>query len=184
MALTTKLISIFQIVNDWLKFAEAKNAVLLAFSGAGVTIIVTYLSTISNLHQSLYRGLLVSIFLCCCSSLICSLSFLPKTNLKHILWFKKKLLRKSKVTLKDTDNFYYFYELKNYSCGELLDSINRLYFKDKIPRPYEKEDLDIAAQIIANSEITSKKLELFVIALWALIFSIISVLIVLLASIF
>jgi len=49
MDLTTKLISIFQIVNDWLKFAEAKNAVLLAFSGAEITAIITYLSTSDTL---------------------------------------------------------------------------------------------------------------------------------------
>ncbi|MGI2904357.1 hypothetical protein [Tolypothrix sp. VBCCA 56010] len=35
--LTVKLRILLQLVNDWLKFAETKNAVLLAFSGTGIT---------------------------------------------------------------------------------------------------------------------------------------------------
>ncbi|AFZ25436.1 hypothetical protein Cylst_3281 [Cylindrospermum stagnale PCC 7417] len=39
------LTAIFQNVNEWLKFAEAKNGILLAFSGAGITATITLLAT-------------------------------------------------------------------------------------------------------------------------------------------
>lgn len=182
--LTTKLVSISQLVNEWLKFSEAKNAVFIAFSGAGVTVIVTYLSAASNIPRFIYTGCLIAILFFCLSSLLCAMSFLPKTNLEHIIWLRSKPSKKNKIVLKDTDNFYYFGDLKKYHSNELLASINRLYFEAKINCPYRKEDLDIANQIIVNSEIISIKLKLFTIALWILFFSIVSIPIALLASIF
>lgn len=175
MAITEKLLSILQIVNDWLKFAEAKNAVLLAFCGAAITAVVTYLSTASTIPKSFGTGLLISIFLLCISSLICSLSFLPKTDIEHFVWLKTKPARKSKSSLKDSDNFYFFNNLKKYDSNDLLEAMNRLYFEGKIQKPYRKEDLDIAGQITINSEIASTKFMFFRIALWLLIFSIIIV---------
>jgi hypothetical protein len=182
MDFTTKLISIFQIVNEWLKFAETKNAVLLAFSGAGVTAIITYLSTAVNLLNSFRIGLIISIVLLCASSLICSLSFLPKTDINYFVWLRTKPSRKFKLLPKDSDNFYFFNDLKKYQPIDLLDSINRLYFQNQIHTPYGKEDLDIAHQITINSEITSRKFSFFRFALWLLIFSILAIPISLLVS--
>lgn len=171
MEITDKLISILQIVTDWLKFAEAKNAVLLAFSGAGITAIVTYLSAAVKVPNSLRVGLLIALSFLCISSLICSLSFLPKTDIESFILLKKPAMH-SKNYLKDTDNFYFFNDLKNYNSDDLLDSINRLYFENKIQKPYKKEYLDIASQITINSEIASTKFMFFRLALWLLIFSI------------
>lgn len=171
MNLTEKLILIFQLVNDWLKFAETKNAVLLAFSGAAITTITTYLSTATNIPTSLRTGLLVAIFFLCLSSLTCSLSFLPKTKAKS-----------SKSKVKDTDIFYFFGDLKKYEAIELLNSINRLYFENNIPTPYKKEDLDIANEITINSKIAATKFDFFRIGVWLLILSILAIPISLLIS--
>jgi len=72
--ISTKLLAIFQNVNDWLKFAEAKNGVLLAFSGAAITATVTLLATAEKFPNSLRIGLLITTILLCICSLICSLS--------------------------------------------------------------------------------------------------------------
>lgn len=175
MEITEKLLSILQIINDWLKFAEAKNAVLLAFCGAGITTIVTYVNIATNIPNSLRTGLLISISLLCFSSLICSISFLPKTDIEHFVWLRKKPARQSKSSLKDSDNFYFFNNLKKYDPTDLLDSMNRLYFEDKVQKPYRKEDLDVANQITINSDIASIKFMFFRIALWSLILSILVV---------
>ncbi|HEY9296009.1 MAG TPA: Pycsar system effector family protein [Phormidium sp.] len=161
---TEKLIFIFQIVNDWLKFAEAKNAILLTFCGAAITAITTYVSTAANIPSSLRIGLLIAIFLLCLSSLTCTISFLPKT--------KPITTKSSNYKLKDTDIFYFFGDLKKYNDAELLNSLNRLYFESTIPTPYKKEDLDIAKQITINSEIAAKKFDFFRIGVWLLILSI------------
>ncbi|MEQ8754577.1 MAG: DUF5706 domain-containing protein [Coleofasciculus sp. G1-WW12-02] len=182
MDITEKLFSILQTVNDWLKFAEAKNAVLLAFCGAGITAMTTYLSAATNIDKSLQIGLIISISLLCISSLISSLSFLPKTDIEHFIWLRTKPKRQSKYKRKDTDNFYFFNDLKKYDPNDLLDSMNRLYFQNQVQTPYRKEDLDIANQITINSEIASTKFMLFRICLWLLIFSIIAIFIFLLIS--
>ncbi|PSB19888.1 hypothetical protein C7B65_09445 [Phormidesmis priestleyi ULC007] len=171
MEVTEKLLSIFQITNDWLKFAEAKNAVLLAFSGTGVTVIVTYLSAASNVPNSLQQGSSISMSLLFISALISSLSFLPKTDLERIVWLMSKPSRRVKHGLKDTDNFYFFNDLKKYQPVELLSSMNRLYFDDQIKLPFRKEDLDVVSQTIVNSEIASIKFKFFTASLSILILS-------------
>lgn len=167
--ITAKLMSIFQTVNEWLKFSEAKNAILLAFSGAGITSVLTYISAASTITTPLLVGLLLSIFFLCSCSLTCSISFLPRTNLEHIVWARGNPSKKFRALQKDSDNFYYFGHLLKYQDTELLDTLNRLYFKYKLQSPYEKEHLDIANQIIINAEITFLKLRFFIVSLWLLI---------------
>jgi len=179
--MTEKLLCILQIVNDWLKFAEAKNAVLLAFCSGANTAIITYLSTASTIPNFFRYGLLFSIFLLCISSLICSLSFLPKTDIEHFVGSRAN--KKSKSLLKDSDNFYFFNNLNKYQPDDLLEAINRLYCGGKVQKPYKKEDLDIASQITINSEIASTKFRFFRRALWLLILSIFTVLISLVITI-
>lgn len=170
------------MVNDWLKFAEAKNGLLLAFSGAGVTAILTYVSAASSIPKPLTFALLLSITLLCCCSLLCSLSFLPRTNLEHIVWLRGKPARSSRFLKQDSDNFYYFGHLVKYHASELLDALNRLYLDNKVSLPYKKEYLDLASQITINSEIAFLKFKLFFISLWILIIAVISVPICLLIS--
>jgi hypothetical protein len=65
-----KLTRIFLLVNDWLKYAEAKNALMLAFSGAGITATVTYLSasSSSNPPKSLWIGTIIATCFLCLTS--------------------------------------------------------------------------------------------------------------------
>ena len=42
--ITQQLYQVFNNVNDWLKFAEAKNAMLIAFNGASIFGIIKLLS--------------------------------------------------------------------------------------------------------------------------------------------
>jgi uncharacterized membrane protein len=173
LKMTPKLIEILKIVNEWLKFAEAKNGILLAFSGAGITAILTFISASNKFPNSLLIGLVISIILLCLCSLICALSFLPRTNLEHIVWLQGKPSRSVRYSKKDSDNLYYFGHLLKYKDNEILDALNRLYFDNQISLPYKKEDLDIAGQIVINSEITFLKVKFFVVSLWLLIASII-----------
>lgn len=169
---TEKLTKILLIVNDWLKFAEAKNSIFLAFSGAGITAIITYISAADNIPVFLNIALIVTTFLLSICSLIYALSFLPKTNLEHLIWLRDKPSKKLKITQNDRDNFYFFKDLMKYRTSELLDAMNRFYFKGSLTQPYLKEHLDIASQIVINSEITFLKLRLFTVALVILLVAI------------
>ena len=94
---SAKLIAIFQNVNDWLKFAEAKNAALLAFSGTAMTAMLTVLVTAQYLPNALKIGLLIAVGLLNICTLLCAVSFLPKVNLEKLLWLGNKPYKKSGV---------------------------------------------------------------------------------------
>jgi hypothetical protein len=166
---SSKLIAIFQNVNDWLKFAEAKNGILLAFSGAAITATITILSAAQNLPNSLKIGLLLTTILLSICALVCSLSFLPKTNLERVLGLRRNL----NPTNPDKDNFWFFGHLQKYKPIELLDALNNHYFDSKLNTPYKKEYQDIAAQITINAEIAFLKFRVFTYALYFLIASIV-----------
>jgi hypothetical protein len=171
----SKLMTILPLVNDWLKFAEAKNAILLAFSGAGITATITYLSAASNIPKSVEAGFLITTFLLCLCSFICSISFLPKTDLERILWKRSRPGRNFADRPTDNDNFYFFAHLYKYQETELIDAINRLYLKGRIKDLRNKEYTDLANQIIVNSEIAYLKFNIFSKALYFLIASIFSI---------
>ena len=172
-SLRDKLITILHIVNDWLKFAEAKNGILLAFCGTILAAILTYTSAVKNIPKYFLFGLIITTIILFFCSLICSISFLPKTNLERIVWRRSKPSKNRRYSKQYTDNFYYFGHLLKYQDSELLDALNHLYLKNQRQILYNKEDLDIANQIVINSEITSLKFKLFVVALWLLIISLI-----------
>jgi hypothetical protein len=171
---STKLLAIFQNVNEWLKFAEAKNGVLLAFSGAAITATITLLATAQNIPNSLNFGLLLTTILLCICALICSLSFLPKTNLEDLLWLRDRQNKKSHSQDPIKDNFWYFGHLQKYKPDELLEVLNEPYFKGSvdITKVEYKEYKDIAAQITINAEIAFLKFEVFTYAIKVLITSI------------
>ena len=177
-----RLTAILALVNDWLKYAEAKNAILLGFSGAGLTVVVTYSSTASNIPNSVKFGCLLATILLNVCSLICSLSFLPKTDLEVIVWKKKHPNRRNKGDIRDDDNLYYFGCLYKYQAHELVDAINRLYLESSIQNARKKEYLDLASQVSVNSEIAYLKFKIFSWALYTLILSLLSIPIVMIIS--
>ncbi|NET36062.1 MAG: hypothetical protein F6K19_29220 [Cyanothece sp. SIO1E1] len=181
--LLAKLTIIFHNVNDWLKYAEAKNAVLLAFSGAGLIANITLLATAQSLPNSLRTGLILSTSLLSICALFCALSFLPKTNLEQILWLRNSPSRRLPTQSSD-DNFYYFGHLRKYTPDELLDSINKLYCNEIFTLPYEKECRDVAAQITVNSQIAFLKFNFFTWSSYLLVLSIVVIPIVVIAYIF
>lgn len=168
---TDKLILIFQIVSDWLKYAETKNSILLAFSGAAITAIITYIAT-AKLSFDIQVSLFITLFLLFISSIVTSFSFLPKTDLEQIQWLKSKPSNKNNIHLKETDNFYYFQDLRKYKAYELIESLNKLYFNSKITNLDTKEYIDIANQIIVNSEIAFMKFKLSGVSSWLLMLAI------------
>ncbi|MEA5528800.1 hypothetical protein VB638_04220 [Dolichospermum sp. UHCC 0684] len=171
---STKLLAIFQNVNEWLKFAEAKNGILLAFSGAAITATITLLVTAQNIPHSLNFGLLLTTILLCICALICSLSFLPKIDLERLSWLRDRPNKKLNSLDPIKDNFWYFGHLWKYKPDELLEALNKPYFKGSVDITKEeyKEYKDIAEQITINAEIAFLKFEVFTYAIKVLIASI------------
>jgi hypothetical protein len=159
-SISSQLLLIFPNVSEWLKISEAKNAVLLGFSGAGLTAATTVLATMQGLPNSLRAGLLISVALLGICACLCTTSFLPKTNLEKILWSQSAAFKSMKPSPSD-DNFYYFGHLQKYSPDELLNALNHYYFNDSVSLPFSRESRDLAAQVVVNSMITFRKYQLF-----------------------
>ncbi|MBE9032214.1 hypothetical protein IQ266_20960 [filamentous cyanobacterium LEGE 11480] len=166
-ALPQKLLVIFQNVNEWVKFAEAKNAVLLAFAGAAVTVTTTALVTAQAMPFFWQVALSVTTGWIGICAFLCAVSFIPKTNLEKILWLKQKPSEQQR--LKKTDNFYFFGDLRKYRPEELLEAINYYYFNNEFTLPHGKECEDIAAQIVVAAQIANMKFTLFTYAIYSLL---------------
>ena len=172
-ALIEKLLIIFQTVNDWLKFAEAKNAVLLAFSSTALAAPITLLATVQNLPNSLKVGLIITVCLLCICSLLCAWSLLPKTNLERFIWLRSRKFQS--LAPNPNDNFYYFGHLRKYDSNSLLGALNTGYLNGSVSQPYSKEARDLASQIIVNSTIAFRKYRLFTSSAYCLVLAILVV---------
>lgn len=146
-----KLDSIFKIVNEWLKFAEQKNAALLVLNSGsiwGVSLMLRNQDTLS------YGGVTFSalgFFLVFISSIICVFSFIPILHKpRHFL----DLGIKSRF-----DNCLYFGDIAKYKESEYLALLSHKLGKED--NEYTLFELDFASQIISNSKITLSKYKKF-----------------------
>jgi hypothetical protein len=139
----------FKNINEWLKFAEQKNAALILLNGGviwGMTRFLTQKQGISSfdfyLNMTGYILIIISTF-------FCLISFMPvlKSN-----WFK--IGCKS-----DDDNSLFFGDIAKYNANEYLDLI--------VMKTGDKEykisgfEEDYAEQIVTNAEIALKKYNIF-----------------------
>lgn len=147
--LTDKLEDILNLVNDWLKFAEAKNAILLSACGLALWSLIRLVSN-NNLSQflSVYFSVLLVFLLA--SMTISLLSFWP--NLKT----PQKLIHNKNSK---NGNLLYFGYLALISKDQLLSALS------KATNAKENSTIEIhtmyAEQIITNSKITLAKYKLF-----------------------
>jgi len=153
------LLTIFDIVTGWLKFAETKAAVLVALTGTATSGLGYIISqAYADVPTPLGVGLLAT-ELCLVGSLaVALLSFLPQTELA-------RFLTKSEETPTGDDNLYYFGHLYKYAPRHLAERIALLYAGEQhYDATRHRSHVDLAAQIIANSRITITKFRLFTIA--------------------
>ncbi len=143
-----RLIEINNNVSGWLKFAEAKNVVLIGFIGGAIFGI---LANLNNLPTYLKTNLLNFFIPAAIVSLTLTIfSFLPMLNK---FYFKAKKLPKD-------INLLYFGHLRYFDKENLV-----LYIYHSLselpPEPLLKFELDIAQQIIINSNIAWFKYQIF-----------------------
>lgn len=147
----SRLLVVFNNVNEWLRFAEAKNAMIIGLNGVvffGVTRLINFdqIKDIELLIWYLFIGLL-----CLGASMfVALLSFVPQ--LKQIApTFDLK---------KENDNFLFFASLKNKKVDEVISIYNT--DKEKV-EPFHKH---LSQQIICNAGITKRKYDHFTFACW------------------
>ena len=167
-----KLKEIFSNINDWLKFAEAKSATLIACNGALIFGISRLISSFDLKGIYLLYFILISA-LCILSIAICFLSIIPSLSMP---WEKKP------SGTSDEDNLMYFSDIAKYTPLAYLHALkDNLELTDSAFTGYQR---DISNQIIINSVIADKKYRAFQKAIWLTLAAVISPVLALLVFLF
>lgn len=143
------------VVNEWLRFGEAKNAALIAFNGA--LSLGLFDKVLDQASMNIYLNWYIWCIICfSLSSLIIGIiSFLPATRIK----FHLSSQQTSKV-----DNLLFFGHISKYESQEYL----KVFAKKIGNNSYQinEFDSDISNQLITNSKIALKKFNFFKVSVW------------------
>lgn len=157
-----KLKDIFTNINDWLKYAEAKSATLIAGNGAlifGLAGIIENYKLPKIIECSAY----LSIACCVISMILCLLSIVPSLSMP---WENKP------VGTNNNDNLLYFQHIAKYTPNNYLVKLSKkLGGNIGTPNDFQK---DLANQIIVNATIACRKYSYFKVAVWFTLASLIS----------
>jgi hypothetical protein len=141
------------LANDWLRFAEAKNAAMVAAVCALIVVGCDHFpsSTKFGLVQWACFGGCVLLVIAGTLSLA---SFIPKLTFE---WTRSKAEADAK------HNLFFFEHIAGYSAFDFLDA---LYQAELAESPKRKLELDLAGQAVINSQIASRKFKQFRTACW------------------
>ena len=160
-----KLNDIFSNINDWLKYAEAKTATLIA-GNAALIFGISKIILSNEVDGNFEKYLIFCCFLCSLSLSLCLLSVIPALSMP----WDSKLSDKS-----EKDSVIYFGDIAKYSPLTYLNLLaKKTDSKNEIFTEYQK---DLAYQIIINSVIAFKKYNYFKVAIWFTLSAIVSPLI-------
>lgn len=140
---------IFQNVNEWLKFAEAKHAGLIVLNSGLIFGILSIYKDYKTIID--WRLILVIIIVISVSIILSLISLFPKT---------KNETKNKQVNV--TANLYFFGSLSKLSEIELKSEL----LKSNPNYHFDRFEEDLLNQIIVNAIITTKKYKLFKFAIW------------------
>lgn len=159
-----KLKEIFENINNWLKFAEAKNATLIAGNGVIIFGIIKCLKDLADYPYFIYYLCFVIILLSL-SFIIALISFIANIKLPKYLF--KEIDNKN-------NNLLFYGSIQNYNEKSYLEELTKSLGISNSSILENKFCLMYAQQIIINSKITMRKFELFNIGLKITLFAILS----------
>ncbi|MFN5539686.1 MAG: Pycsar system effector family protein [Candidatus Melainabacteria bacterium] len=158
MQLNELLHKILSTVNESLKFAEAKNATLLAANCGTLIAISTKIKSPLPTCVLIATGILSIAIFCCL------VSFVPR--------IERFFIGKIKPT-SINDNVLFFGEIAKHDIESFLQILAQKANLNN--KGYSGLDKDYADQIIINSRIAVQKYKLFTFAMWATLLSIAAV---------
>ncbi len=162
LTLEEQLHKIFANVNDWLKFSEAKNAMLIAFNSASIfgTLKMYDFQFIKD-NPQLKIYLMVIIIMLIFSTVLSLISFAPRV----------KMVKEGLFADGTDSNVLFFEYLKNKTAIEILKEISG----ETDEKKFTKMEIDIAEQIKQNSIVASRKFSYFTISVWITIVAYITI---------
>lgn len=150
-----KLKDIFDNTNNWLKYAEAKNGILLALNGTCFFGVLSFFKDAPDYLQGLFIYSTLPTLLV--ATIILIISFLPILNK-----FFPKSHDLSKESINNM-NLIYWGDIRKLTPSIYLKNAYKLYYnQDK--NEFDRIELDYAQQILINSEIANRKFIFFKLA--------------------
>lgn len=147
-----RLLKVLGIVTEWLKFAEAKNAMLIGFNGASIYGIAKALDLDFVKDRSFWSGYAFFVIVTLSfSTIICLIAFVPQLN----------LISSGKYLGTEEPNSIFFEHLKRKSELQIMQIIC-----ETTDTTFSRFEKDIANQIKQNANIASKKYSYFMVAVW------------------
>lgn len=159
---------IFSNINDWLKFAEAKSAILIAGNGTFIFGILRLIDKY-NIDGYLQIYLLVSVLFSILSLVVCLVSIVPSLTMP---WDSKP------AGTNRNDNLLYFADIAKYSPLSYLSSLNESLGLQ--PSDFNSFQKNLSLQIITNAVIANKKFNYFKFSIWLTLTAILSPVVVVL----
>ncbi len=147
-----KLNQIFSNVNDWLKFAETKNALIIVFNSSIIFGILNFYSVIKD-DKAYIVYMLIAMIMLLISIVVSLLSFIPQLKYPYISFDKPQ----------DTDNLLFFEHIAKYTPAQYYDRMKNALPNEKINEAF---DMYYINQIVANSRIVATKFKQFKISAW------------------
>lgn len=138
---------IFNNVNIWLSFAEAKNGAMIAFNIACISILwnIEWLEREEFLLYLIFTGMLIS-------TVTALLSFLPKTGKSN----------QREENHYETDNLMFYNDIYKYNKMEYLKALIKRYTKIDIDnQEIQKIEEDYAEEITYNAAVVVRKYKYF-----------------------
>lgn len=139
---------------EWVKYAEAKNGLLVVANGAAIVGVVQSAGNISDLHIIWGIYLFNLVILAGCALLVGLTSFLPTLDFATVL---------PKAAKKPSDNILYFGTIARYSPEYFLEQFDKA---TGVSTGHSSIDAAYAHQIVVNSRIAVWKFERFSLSAW------------------
>lgn len=162
LQIVDELKSIFENVNGWLKFAEAKNGALVAINGVFIFKCTDFLINLRDgkiFGNKIFLIAIMTFFLI--ALLFVFVSFLPDVSKKSD---EEENEEDKCVKCKDRkcENILMFYgDIAKYTDPKLYLNDLYMYYYDSSKEEFNKKELDYAKEIIINSQITLRKFKIF-----------------------
>lgn len=150
------LVADLQRVIDFLKFAEAKNAALLALSSAWILATIGMECSGRSFPKPFGVAISIALLLVLAAAAVSATSFYPKLGLPAFLGGKK--------AGPHPENLLFFGDIASMTTKTFQQEVRARYFPDKDEQRDEYLH-DLTVQINVNSMITLRKMKLF---RWAL----------------
>ncbi|SHK59206.1 Pycsar system effector family protein [Alicyclobacillus tolerans] len=146
---------LFDKVNDWLKFAEAKHVAIITFDTAALFGLISLLTN-SSIATAIKVPVTIFVMGIAISLLISLFSFSPITNSSKII--------RTEGGIAKNDNLLYFGDISKYESPQYKEAL-----KEKFKCQLSEWEGQLADQILINSKIVMRKFKLFNWSVWVVL---------------